>query len=179
MTMRLSVFAALCLCASPAFGQRQAGAAPPDGPPPDARLRPAQTATIMAEPVALFIAACDADGDARVTRAELTTCVAKSFAAIDGEHRGWLGYIQFADWAERWLGDRNALPSPFETDSDGDNHITLAELQAQFDKIFTRFDRDKDGVLTRAELLTLDGSRGFGPPGGPGGPGGRGRRRRP
>lgn len=86
-------------------------------------------ATMMVEPAAMMIAACDLDGDGRTTAAELHTCVERSFAAIDSGHKGSLGYIEFADWAERWLGDRNALPSPFEVDTDGDNRITLAELQ--------------------------------------------------
>lgn len=116
-------------------------------------------ATIMAEPVALMIAAFDANGDARVTRTELERGVAHSFSSIDRDARGSLGYIGFADWAERWLGDRNALPSAYETDSDGDNRISLAELQAQLDFTFARLDRDKDGVLVRSELLTLDAGR--------------------
>lgn len=118
---------------------------PPQGTPP----------TLVVEPVAMMIAACDTDGDARVTRDELYRCVATGFAAIDTSHSGKLGYIAFADWAERWLGDRNALPSPFETDSDGDNQITLAELTAKLDATFVRLDKDKDGALTRAELLTI------------------------
>ena len=112
-------------------------------------------ATIVAEPVAMFIAACDADGDGRTTRAELAACVARSFAAIDTAHTGAIGYIGYSDWALKWLGDRNALPSPFEIDSDNDNRITLAELQVRFDTIFARFDLDKDGAATRAELLTI------------------------
>ncbi|OYY70963.1 MAG: hypothetical protein B7Y47_08600 [Sphingomonas sp. 28-63-12] len=116
-------------------------------------------ATIMAEPVALFIGACDADGDARVTRTELRACVARSFASTDKARPESMGYIEMADWAERWLGDRNALPSAYETDTDGDNRITLAELTAQIDKTFTRLDRDKDDVLVRSELLTLDSTR--------------------
>jgi len=47
------------------------------------------------------------------------------------------------------------LPSPFEVDRDGDNRITLAELQTRFAQFFTRFDRDKDGILTRSELITI------------------------
>ncbi len=119
--------------------------APPGQPP----------ATMVVEPVATMIAAFDKDGDARVTKAERETGVRHSFESIDKDGSGKLGYIAFADWAERWLGDRNALPSPFETDSDGDNQITLAELQAKFAEIFARLDRDNDGVLTRAELLTI------------------------
>ncbi len=112
-------------------------------------------ATMVVEPVATMIAAFDADGDARVTRAELEAGVRHSFESIDTGKSEKLGYLAFADWAERWLGDRNALPSPFETDSDSDDRITLAELQAKFAEVFTRLDRDHDGVVTRAECLTI------------------------
>ena len=115
-----------------------------------------------------MIAAYDADGDGRVTRAECAAGVEHGFRLIDTTRKGWLGYIEFADWAERWLGDRNALPSPFETDADGDNHITLAELQSKILAIFDRFDRNHDGVLSRAELLTLAGTRSAGPRNQPG-----------
>ncbi|RZF63053.1 EF-hand domain-containing protein [Sphingomonas populi] len=124
-------------------------------------------ATIVAEPAAMMIAACDANGDAIVSRAELTACVAHSFASADTGHKGSIGYIDYGDWARTWLGDANALPSPFEVDSDGDNRITPAELQARFAAIFTRLDRDHDGNLTRAELLTIRSGVGSGdrPPG--------------
>ena len=123
---------------------------------------PAQPPATMAyEPAAMLIATFDADGDARVTRAELDAGARRTFEAIDTGGTGALGYIAFADWAERFLGDRNALPSPFETDRDGDNRITLPELQAKLGEFFTRYDRDKDGVVTRAELLTIR-ARAFG-----------------
>ena len=125
-------------------------------PPPAGTPQP--PATIFAEPAALFIAACDANGDGRVTQAELTACVARSYATTEGASTGSIGYIAYADWAQAWLGDRNALPSPFEIDRDGDNRITLAELQARFEQFFTRFDREKDGVLTRAELIIIRGA---------------------
>lgn len=125
--------------------------------PPIAPLRQ-PPATIVAEPAALFVAACDGDGDGRTTRAELTVCVARSFAAIDTAHAGSIGYIGYSDWALTWLGDRNALPSPFEVDSDGNNRITPAEMQASFARLFDRFDVSKDGAATRAELLTIRGS---------------------
>lgn len=117
-------------------------------------------ATIVVEPVAMLLATFDADRDGRTTRAELAAGAKAGFDAIDTAHAGKLGYIDFADWAERWLGDRNALPSPFEVDSDGDDHITLAELDAQLTRTFDRLDRNHDGVLTRAELLTIRASTG-------------------
>lgn len=141
------MIAALLLLQAAAAAPATAPSAPPGpGQPP---------ATMMVEPVAMMIAACDLDGDGRTTAAELHICVERSFAAIDTEHKGSLGYIGFADWAERWLGDRNALPSPFEVDTDGDNRITLAELQVKMADIFRRLDRDHDGVITRAECLTI------------------------
>lgn len=157
--MRLLVLAAIGL-AAPCLAQQRAPA------PPEAALAPAErppAATIMAEPVALFLAGCDADGDGRTTRDEARACTARGYAAIDTGNKGSIGYIQFSDWSERWLGDRNALPSPYETDTDNDNRITATELDAVILRIFTRLDRDKDGVLVRAEMLTLTGrSGGFG-----------------
>lgn len=145
---------ALAVIAVPAAAQTNERVPIPLGtkrPPPAGPVAP----SLVVEPVAMMIAAYDADGDGRVSRDEMHRGLAKSFAAIDTGKTGALGYIAFADWAERWLGDRTALPSPFETDADGDNKITLAELDAKFDQIFARLDKDKDGVLTRAELLTI------------------------
>ena len=120
---------------------------------------PAQPpATMVVEPVGMAIAGFDANMDGSTSTAELAAGVRRSFDAIDTAHAGSLGYIAFADWAERWLGDRNALPSPFEIDTDGDNRITLAELQAQFARVFARLDRNKDGTVSRAELLTIRAS---------------------
>lgn len=119
---------------------------------------------MVVEPAAMLIATFDANADALVTRAELEAGVRRGFEAIDTGKAGTLGYIAFADWAERFLGDRNALPSPFETDSDGDNRISLPELHAKLGEFFTRYDRNKDGTLTRAELLTIRASAFSEPP---------------
>jgi len=111
--------------------------------------------TMMVEPAAMLIATFDADGDGKITRAEMAAGLARTFNAVDTDHKGSIGYIQYGDWALIWLGDRNALPSPFEVDGDHDNRITLAELQARFDRTFARLDANHDGVLTHAELLTI------------------------
>ena len=151
--MRVVVTLAVALIALPAAAQDRVpipmGSG--KGPPPVGPTPP----SLVVEPVAMMIATCDADGDGRTSWDEMHRCLAKSFAAIDTGNSGKIGYIAFADWAERWLGDRTALPSPFETDADGDNKITLAELDAKFDQIFARLDVNKDGFLTRAELLTV------------------------
>ena len=132
------IFSMLLQAAAPAPGQ-------PQQPP----------ATMVVEPVAMAIAAWDADGDGRTSRAELAAGVRRSFAAVGGREAAPLGYLGFADWAERWLGDRNALPSPFEVDADGDNKITLAELETAMGRVFTRLDRNNDGQVSRTEALTI------------------------
>lgn len=171
---------ALLAISSPALAQM----GPPSGGQRDTDTHQLGTAqpnpTIMVEPAGMAIAAWDADGDGRTTIAELNAGVARSFAAIDTSGGRGFGYIGYGDWSKRWLGDANALPSPFEVDANHDNMITLAELQAQFAKFFARFDGDKDGAVTRAELLTIRAARfgeGMGRPGGRGRDGGGGGRR--
>ena len=140
---------ALALAGQDAHGRVPITLAPGAGPAPTQA-----PATMVVEPVAMAIAGFDANGDARVTRAELDTGVRRSFASVAKGAKD-IGYIDYADWAFAWLGDRNALPSPFEVDRDGDNRITSVELEAYFDRTFARLDKDRDGVLTRAELLTI------------------------
>lgn len=146
--IRIAPFLLALLPAAAAFAQTA---------PPQAAAVPRPT--IVAEPVALAIAAFDANGDAVVTRAELAAGIARAFGAAPS-----LGYIGYGDWAKRWLGDANALPSQFEVDLDHDDRITAAELARTFDRIFTRFDLDRDGAVTRAELVTIrtgfEGDRG-------------------
>ncbi|MBX3594255.1 MAG: EF-hand domain-containing protein [Sphingomonas sp.] len=147
-------FALALLAATPALAQDRPPPPSPAGAPAPPGQAQAPIPLMIAEPVAMAIAAFDADGDAVVTRAEFDAGVRRSFESV-AKGQPSIGYIAFGDWADRWLGNRNALPSPFEVDSDGDNRITLAELQARFDLFFTRFDGDKDGRIVRSELLTL------------------------
>lgn len=143
--------------------QAQVSAAPVPKQPP---TQPQPPATFVVEPAAMAIVAWDADGDGRTTRAEMQAGVRRSFAGVDVSATGSIGYIGFADWATRWLGDPNALPSPFEVDADGDNRITLPELEAAFARIFDRLDKNRDGAVTRKEALTIRANAGManGPP---------------
>jgi EF hand len=146
--MRLFLLLAAAFAALPAAAQEQV--IPQIVPSPG---QPA--ATVIAEPVALLIAGFDGDGDARVTRAEFDAGLKRSFDSVDTAHAGTLGYIAYSDWSLRWMGDRNTLPSPFELDRDGDNKISWAEFQERFAGIFARFDKNKDGVIERSELVSI------------------------
>lgn len=128
-----------------------------DAPPRPDPYRTAP-ATVVAEPVALFIAGADRDRDGRTTVSELRQAILESTAADppwSAQGDTGIGYIQYSDWAERWLGDRNGVPTPFDLDRNGDQKVTYDELAARFEALFVRFDANKDGAVTRAELLTV------------------------
>ncbi|GAA0748696.1 EF-hand domain-containing protein [Sphingomonas sp. ABOLD] len=149
--MRLFLLLAACTAALPAAAQQRPASDPITVNAPGAQPQ----ATVIAEPVALLIAGFDSDGDARVTRAEFDAGLKRSFDSADTGHTGSLGYIAYSDWSLRWMGDRNTLPSPFEMDRDGDNKVSWSEFQDRFAQIWTRFDKNKDGVIERSELVTI------------------------
>lgn len=141
--MRIASLLIALSIATPALAQ-QAGA--PQGQP---------AGTIIVEPVGMMIAAFDADGDARVTRPEFDAGLKRSYDGIDTRSTGAIGYIAYADWSERWLGSRTALPDPYEIDRNDDNRISYQELSDRFALLFKRFDANGDGAIVRSELVTL------------------------
>jgi hypothetical protein len=132
-------------------------------PAPPATVRPGRTPqgisavpiSQMAEPLALAIAGFDANHDASTTLAEYEEALGRTFAAADRDGGGTLGYIEYSGWAETWLGSQSALPGPFAIDADGDNRLSREEFLAEFRRQFTRLDKNKDGAVSRAELLTV------------------------
>ena len=129
------------------------------------------TPTIFALPLSLAIAGFDADGDTRVTRAEYDAGVIREWTRADTDRDGTIGAIEHGAWAERTLGSPGALPSLLDLDHDGDDRIGREEFTRYFAQRFTALDKDGDGVLTRAELISLrmDPSM-LGKPGAPGVP---------
>lgn len=137
--------------------------------PPDVTVRaplpatPQTPATMLVEPVAVLIATFDGepDGgtdeerDGLVERTEIDAGITRTFRASDPAGTGKLRYLAYSDWALRWLGDRAALPSPYEVDRDNDDQVSLLELQDHFSRLFARYDTDGDKRVSRAELLTF------------------------
>ncbi|HEX8420470.1 MAG TPA: EF-hand domain-containing protein [Sphingomonas sp.] len=135
--------------------------------PPDITVRaplpatPQTPATILVEPVAMLIATFDGvpdggtDGerDGYVERSEIGAGIAQTFALSDTGKTGKLRYLAYSDWALRWLGDRAALPSPYEVDRDNDDAVSLVEMEDHFSRLFARYDKDGDKRISRAELL--------------------------
>jgi Ca2+-binding EF-hand superfamily protein len=131
-------------------GAAQAQPAPaPAAPPPGAGPLVGRSVA----PVGVLIAGFDADGDARTSRDELKAGTKRSFDLADQNKDGKLGLLELSQWSTTWLGDGSALPGRFDFDRDADDSISPAEFAAELDRRFTRFDADKDGFVTRGELL--------------------------
>lgn len=119
--------------------------------------------TISAQPVALMIAGFDGDGDGVVTRAEYDAGVERTFRQGDADKDGALSLIELGNWAEHWLGNRGAIPGQYDLDRDGDDRVSLSEYQTEFARRFLELDRDRNGVLTRSELILLTAPRAAAP----------------
>jgi len=113
------------------------------------------TPTIFVLPVAMAIAGFDGDGDTRVTRAEFDAGVAREWRRADVNGDGNVGAIEHGSWAERTLGSQGALPGLLDLDADGDDRISRDEFVHFFAQRFLALDKDKDGVLSRSELISL------------------------
>ncbi len=138
-------------------------AAQPPAAPPAGTIRPGEAPsrvtavplTETAEPLGLVVAGFDANHDASTSLAEYSDALTRTFATADRDANGTLGYLEYSGWAEIWLGSQSALPGPFAIDADGDNRLSRDEFMAEFRRNFLRLDKNADGAVTRAELLTV------------------------
>lgn len=104
-------------------------------------------------PVALLFAGFDANADRRLDRAEIEAGIARAWKAADPQGARSIGLIELGDWAADWLGDQSAPPGRFDFDRNGDDRISAAEFKAEFERQFAKFDANRDGFVTRAEML--------------------------
>lgn len=102
-------------------------------------------------------AAVDADGDGRMTEAELTAWRAGRVAALDTNGDGLLSAEEIAAGRladMRARADEMAARMIAAQDADGDGLLSAAELAAPPlpPRLFGRIDADGDGAITEAEL---------------------------
>lgn len=111
--------------------------------------------TIVATPLTVAIAGFDRDGDMIVSRAEFEGGVAQAFGHADADRDGRVSLIELAGWAEAALGNRGALPGPFDFDRDGNDSISREEFVGLFDARFASLDKNSDKALRRSELVSF------------------------
>jgi len=122
---------------------------PPQDGPPDA---PAAAPSVVLSGDALAFVSFDADGDYRVTRDEAVQGVAREWALFGADA---LSPIQFQRWSALALGGPAMGPYRLEFDRNVDGQITRDEFEAAFLTRFDAYDRDGDGVVTRADMLRV------------------------
>lgn len=152
----LAALGAVVLLPVAAADGQQRRPPPPSSGALDPCLAAAGAIGRSATPMALLIVGFDSDGDARVGRAELAAGIADQFARADTDGDGQLGLIELASWSRTWLGSDNVKPGRFDFDRDADDRISAEEFQAELTRHFSVLDIDGDGVVTRAELLSID-----------------------
>ena len=105
----------------------------------------------FAQPVALFFAGMERDGDMFVSTQEM----------LDGVDAAWIAAAQpdgiraldYSDWALLALGSSDAPPAYVAFDTNFDGRITADEFRERFQQEFRLMDSNRDGVLARIEMV--------------------------
>lgn len=130
---------------------------PPGGPPsgadgrmPGASLQEAK----IARPIALLFVGLDSNRDLTLDREEFEAAIPREFAGADADQSGLLTGFELVDWGVKMMGGKEAQPDLRAMDNDMNYTVTLHEFTVVLRHEFDRMDRNQDGVLTRAEMLT-------------------------
>lgn len=120
---------------------------PPRGE--DRQDRPARTSGTFLQPAAFLFADMDSNQDKVTSRAEMLAGVQ---AEWDGFERNPSATV-FANWSRRTLGSTDAKPTFMSFDRDFNGVVTKAEFTTEFETLFTQFDKNTDGAIDRSEMI--------------------------
>ncbi len=159
MTGKVKLISALCILALAPLAHAQLGT-PAEDLGSDKDRGPAEIrGTVQARPIALFFAGLDANRDKSVSAAELAAGIDADWRALKPSVTGKVGAFKIEDWALQTLGSREAYPTRLSFDSNLDNQVSADEFKNRLTLSFTEMDEDKDGRLTREELVYIAAPR--------------------
>ena len=98
-----------------------------------------------------FIERMDTNGDGAVTAEEIEAQRAGKFAQFDANKDGELSPDEFNALEEDMRRERQQAHFQ-RMDADGNKSVSLEEFSGPRDKMFERFDKNKDGKLTADEM---------------------------
>lgn len=121
------------------------------GPPSDRQGpdRAAKSSSTFMQPIGVFFSGMDRNGDALISRAEVTSGVTAQWQTFQANP----GAIQFSDWSVRNLGSTDAQPTFISFDHDFNGTISEVEFTKQMTAEFERLDINRDGQLARSEMI--------------------------
>ncbi|KAF0178952.1 MAG: hypothetical protein IV086_01125 [Hyphomonadaceae bacterium] len=148
LTTSLALAAALSLAAC-ASGPPRGG---PRGGPGGGDLGSAYRQSAFLSGAALLFVQFDADGDYATSKAEAEAGAQREWARASGGSTV-LSPIQFDLWSAKALGGPNLGPYRLAFDSNVNNEITATEFAGAIVAKFDFWDKNKDGSLTRLEMV--------------------------
>ncbi|NNF76833.1 MAG: hypothetical protein HKN05_02280 [Rhizobiales bacterium] len=93
----------------------------------------------------------DANGDGKVTKAEIMPHLTKRFDRVDADKDGKVTKAEVGEHVRKRVERRiGHVFGQFDANEDG--IMTKAELESQVDKHFARLDTDKNGEVNREEI---------------------------
>lgn len=112
-------------------------------------------------------AALDADGDGRVTEAEIAAHRAAEIAGLDADADGFLTAEELSAHQMRMaqqMADKRSAQMLERLDADGDGRIGVAEMMmgahGDQSQMFARLDANGDGAITQEEIAALRANAG-------------------
>lgn len=150
-----------------------------DGGPRGERWGGSYQGGIIARPLALLLTGMDANGDYRVSGQEVAEGVEAEWANLSQGDRT-VSALKHGAWAKIVLGSEEAMPNSIAFDTNLNGQITKLEFGDRLRAEYARLDKDEDGFVTRAEMVSelpapsIQGEQSRGQDSGGRGQGGRG-----
>lgn len=107
----------------------------------------------VAQPLSLIFVSMDSNKDGQTSIDELQRFVDEEWVKFDLATGRELRSFAYQNWATQKLGHAEAMPSFIGFDTDLSGSISQLEFEACLRRNFDLLDKDKNGLVSRTELL--------------------------
>jgi Ca2+-binding EF-hand superfamily protein len=110
-------------------------------------------------PRGMMFERADADSSGDVTFEEFSAVMNQRIATADADGDGKMTVAEIASEIERMRAERRARRIVERFDTDGDGALTKAEIESRQKKMFALMDRNDDGKIVEDEMPRRGGNR--------------------